>query len=180
MTLEEINYISQTIAAAAVIASLVYLAIQTRQAARNSRAAMHENRAATVLHHIDNMTDTEFHPIWLKGNSAAPDMSDAEIGKYTLQVSGLIVVWEERFRQKREGMLDESRWASSEQSISMMTRQPGFRAMVAAMSPRQDADFGAILDKHVALGRAAPFVDTAAAWRAAAAKELAATTQAAP
>ena len=48
MTLEEINYIGQSIASGAVIASLIYLAIQTRQAARISRAAMHENRAATV------------------------------------------------------------------------------------------------------------------------------------
>ena len=81
MTLEEIYFISQTIAAVAVIASLVYLALQTRQAAKNSRAAMHESRAATELHHIDTMTDREFHPIWAKGNAAAADMSDAEIGK---------------------------------------------------------------------------------------------------
>ena len=38
MTLENIYDIGQTIA---VLASLVYLAIRTRQAASNSRAAMH-------------------------------------------------------------------------------------------------------------------------------------------
>ena len=77
MTLEEIYFISQSIAAVAVIAFLVYLALQTRQAAKNSRAAMHESRAATELHHIDTMTDREFHPIWAKGNAAAADLSRA-------------------------------------------------------------------------------------------------------
>lgn len=81
MTLEAIYFISQTIASVAVIASLVYLALQTLQAAQSSWAAMHESRAATVLHHIDTTTDCEFHPIWAKGNAAAADMSDAEIGK---------------------------------------------------------------------------------------------------
>ena len=38
MTLEEIYFVSQTIASVAVIASLVYLALQTRQAARSARA----------------------------------------------------------------------------------------------------------------------------------------------
>ena len=174
MTLEEIYYASQIIAAVAVIASIVYLALQTRQAGRSSRAVMHENRAATVLRHIDKITDTEFHPIWVKGNSAATDMTDAEIGRYVNQVGGMIIIWEERFREKREGMLDASRWASSEHTISTMTKAPGFRAVVATMRPRLDPDFGALMDKHVALGRAAPSVDMAAAWRAAAAQELAA------
>lgn len=171
MTLEEINYISQTIAAGAVIASLIYLAIQTRQAARSSRAAMHENRASTVLRHIDKWTDADFSEIWFKGNKGAADMTDDEVRRYTMQVSGLIVMWEERFRQKKEGMLDQNRWATSENTIMMLTRSPGIRAVVTQMRPRLDPDFGAIMDKYVAMGRAAPVVDQAVMWRAAVANE---------
>ena len=180
MTLEDIYFISQTIASVAVIASLVYLAIQTRQAARSSRAAMHESRATTVLRHIDKWTEADFSKVWFKGNTAAADMTDDEIRRYSGQVSGVIVMWEERFRQRREGMLDESRWASSELTISMMTRAPGFRAIVALMRPRMDPEFGAIIDKHLALGRAAPAADQTAIWRAAAANEIALATQSAP
>lgn len=177
MTLEEIYFVSQTIASVAVIASLVYLALQTRQAARSARAAMHENRAATVLRHIDKISDSEFNPIWIRGNRGAADMSDADIARYTLQVSGMIIVWEERFREKKEGMLDESRWASSESTIATMTRSPGFRAVAAAMRPRLDPEFRALMDKHLAQGRAAEVIDMTAAWREAAAKELAAMEQ---
>lgn len=177
MTLEETYYISQVVASVAVIASLVYLALQTRQAARSTRAAMHENRAATVLRHIDKVTEADFHPIWLKGLSASPDMTDAEIGKFSLQAAGWVVMWEERFRERKEGMLDENRWASSEATISRMMRSPGFRAVVTSLRARLDPDFGALMDKHANLGRAAPAVSAAAAWREAAAKELAAMEQ---
>lgn len=177
MTLEELYYVSQVIASVAVIASLVYLALQTRQAARSTRAAMHENRATTVLRHIDKISDAEFNPIWIRGNRGAADMSDADISRYVTQVSGMIIVWEERFREKKEGMLDESRWASSELTIAAMTRSPGFRAVVALLRPRLDPDFGALMDKHADLGRAAPAVSPAAVWREAAARELAAMEQ---
>jgi len=178
MTLEEINYLSQTIASGAVIASLVYLAIQTRQAARSSRAAMHENRATTVLRHIDKWTETDFSEVWFKGNTAA-GMTDDEIRRYSSQAAGVIVMWEERFRQGREGMLDQSRWSTSENTIMLLTRMPGFRAAVALSRPRMDADFGAIMDKYVAMGRAAPAVDVAEMWRAAAANEIALASQSA-
>lgn len=177
MTLEELYFISQTVAAVAVIASLVYLALQTRQAARNTRAVMHENRAASVVHFIDTVTAPEFHPIWMKGNNADPDMSDADIDKYTSQVRSMVVVWEERFREKREGMLDERRWASSEATISASTKVPGFRAAVAFMGSRLDPEFKALLDKHVALGRASRTPNAVAAWRDAAAKERTAMEQ---
>lgn len=172
MTLEETYYVSQTIAAIAVIASLVYLALQTRQATRSTRAAMHENRVATVLRHIERATDPQSHPIWMKANSAAPDLSDAEIAKYVLEVGGWVVVWEERFRERREGLLDDSRWASSEKTIAAMTRSPGFRAVLALMRPQLDPGLAALLDKHIARGRAAPAGDMPGAWRMAAAKEL--------
>jgi len=127
MTLEEIYYISQVIAAAAVIASLIYLAVQTRQAARSSRAAMHESRAATVLHHIEKWSDANFSEIWFKGNTGSADMTDDEARRYTLQVGGVIVMWEERFRQRKEGMLDQSRWAASENSIKLRCGVPLLR-----------------------------------------------------
>jgi hypothetical protein len=44
MTLEQISYLSQTIAAVAVVVSLVYLAIQVRQTERNQRAMMQQVR----------------------------------------------------------------------------------------------------------------------------------------
>jgi len=174
MTLAEISDIAQMIAALAVVVSIIYLAIQTRQAARSAKAAVHENRIGTILGHIDNMIASDFYPVWRKGTQAAPDMSDDDVEKFMLFVAGLVLVWEERFRQKREGTLDEDRWLSTERTISRFTVFPGFRGMLALLRPGFDPDFGELMDEHIARGRAAPPPDRAAAWRAAASKELAA------
>lgn len=174
MTLAEVSDLAQTVAAVAVVVSLVYLAIQTRQAARNAKAAIHENRTATILGHIEHMTDSEFHSVWTKAGRAAPGLTDDEIGRYRLFVGGLALVWEERFRQKREGLLDENRWASTEHTITLFMMMPGFRATVGGMLPRWDPDFRALMEQHVAQGRTAPAAEAQAGWRAAAAQELAA------
>lgn len=171
MTLAEISDISQTIAAIAVVVSLVYLAIQTRQAARNAKAAIHEDRVSTILGHIEQMITSDFYPVWSKVSRAEPGIPDSDIERYQLFASGVIMVWEERFRQKRDGMLDDDRWATSERTIALFTASPGFRAVVAGMRPRFDPDFGEMIDKHVAQGRAAPGGLRAAAWRAALASE---------
>jgi hypothetical protein len=176
MTLAELSDLAQTIAAIAVVVSIVYLAIQTRQAAQNAKAAIHEDRAATILGHIENMIDSDFHPVWNKGNRIAADMSDEEAERYMLFVAGVVLVWEERFRQKQEGMMTGDRWASSERTIRTFTTAPGFRAMIAVMRPGFDPEFGALMDKHLAQGRAAPDGNRAAVWRAAATRELAAPT----
>jgi hypothetical protein len=177
MTLEQLSYLGQLIAAVAVVVSIVYLGIQTRQAARNAKAAIHENRSATIVGHIDHIMDAEFHPVWTKGSAAATDMSDAEVGRYTFFVGGLVVIWEERFRQKQEGMLDEDRWGSSERSIRLLMRSPGFRATIGLMRPEFDPAFGAFIDRHLAEGRAAGAnVAISAVWRSAAAAELSAAT----
>ena len=82
MTLEEINYISQTIAAGAGIASLIYLAIQTRQAARSARAAVHENPASAVPRHIDKRNDAAFSGSRFKGNTGGADTTDDPDRRY--------------------------------------------------------------------------------------------------
>lgn len=53
MSLENFYYISQIIASFAVLASLIYLALQTRQTSKNQRALMNQgvvNRASDTIH----------------------------------------------------------------------------------------------------------------------------------
>lgn len=174
MTLEDFYFISQIIATGAVLGSLIYLALQTRHAARSSRALMHENRASTVLRHLEMTTDAEFHPIWVRGILGATDMSENEILRFTQQAGGWVVMWEERYRQMKEGMLDAKRWETSEHTISAMMKLPGFRAVIQLIRPRLDPEFRALLDKHAEIGRLTHPVNPATAWRAAVVEEIAA------
>jgi hypothetical protein len=72
MSLEHLYYLSQTIAAAAVMASLIYLALQTRQAARNQRAQIHDSRALWLVEVIQKSIDPALHDVLAAGGRADP------------------------------------------------------------------------------------------------------------
>ena len=57
MSLEEFYYVSQIIASTAVLASLIYLALQTRQTSRNQRAQMNQARSEWVRGSYEKMLD---------------------------------------------------------------------------------------------------------------------------
>lgn len=50
MSLEQIFYMSQSVAAVAVVASIVYLALQVRQSERIQRAMVQQGRADRASH----------------------------------------------------------------------------------------------------------------------------------
>jgi hypothetical protein len=54
VTLEQISYLSQSIAAIAVVASLVFVGVQIRQSEKTQRAAMHTSR-------LGQIRETAFH-----------------------------------------------------------------------------------------------------------------------
>lgn len=57
MSIEEIYYVSQIISSIAVLVSLIYLALQTRQTSRNQKAQMHESRSLWLRHEVRLMGD---------------------------------------------------------------------------------------------------------------------------
>jgi hypothetical protein len=83
MTLEQVSYLSQTVAAAAVVISIVYLAIQVRQAERNQRALMQQARTERGMALAASMEAPHFAAIWVKVTSDNPDLSAVEVSILT-------------------------------------------------------------------------------------------------
>ena len=78
MTLETIYFIGQTIAAAAVVASLLIVAFQLHQANRQSAVNMALEIAAAADRSFDPIYQDGNISIWTRGLAGDPDMSDAE------------------------------------------------------------------------------------------------------
>jgi hypothetical protein len=83
MTLEQVSYLSQTIAAAAVVISIVYLAIQVRQAERNQRALMQQARTERGMVLAASMEAPHTAVIWVKVTSDNPDLSAVDVSILT-------------------------------------------------------------------------------------------------
>ena len=173
MSLEEVYYVSQTIAAVAVFGSVVYLALQTRQAARNQRAQMHDSRAQSLFEAIQKTVEPEVHGLLMAGGKADPTMDASQTLRFALYAFSYFLVWEEQFRQWRDGMLDSARWGSSELFLKEHLAQPGWRAACRQFLPRADADFAALLRRLLDQLDASPpaTLNTGEAWKALAAQE---------
>jgi hypothetical protein len=83
MTLEQVSNLSQAVAAAAVVVSIVYLAIQVRQAERNQRALMQQARTERGMVLAASMEAPHFAPIWVKVTSDTPDLGAEEVSILT-------------------------------------------------------------------------------------------------
>ena len=75
MTLEQVFFVSQSIAAVAVVASILYLAREVRQSERVQRANMQQGRADRASKASLTIATSDLARIWQKGLSANPDLT---------------------------------------------------------------------------------------------------------
>jgi hypothetical protein len=84
MTLEQVFFVTQSIAAAAVVASILYLAREVRQSERVQRATMQQGRADRASTAALTVATAELARIWQKGLSPKPDFTREEFTQWAL------------------------------------------------------------------------------------------------
>ena len=171
MSLEEFYYVSQIIASIGVLASVIYLALQTRQTARNQKTALHQNRAIQFSNEFGRLTDPALAAVVLEADTGQETLDDVKFLQYRQLWLTALIGLEEQFRLYREGNFDAMRWQSTTRGFPIMFAQPGGRAMVRMFQMIADKEFSAVLDKAMIEARAMPKVDFKAIWLALAADE---------
>ena len=110
MNWEAIGAIGEIIGALAVVASLVYLAVQIRSQNHESRMlAMHELYAA-FRDSLKVFSDPVKAEIYIRGNDDFKSLSDSEKFVLIAGMQGVLRVWEEAYHQHREGRLPNKIW----------------------------------------------------------------------
>jgi hypothetical protein len=72
MSLEQVFYLSQSIASIAVVGSLIYLGLQVRGADRSQRAVMQQGRADQASKAALSVANGELARVWQRGMEADP------------------------------------------------------------------------------------------------------------
>lgn len=174
MTLEEIYFVSQTISSVAVVASLIYLALQTRQTARNQRALMHQARVDTLANELAWAADLTMMPVVLK-HGMPSDTPDTDSERFLVLMRQVFTQSEEAFLQWREGMIDVRRWRSTERNIRFGLAFPGIRAAWKLLRIAFDGDFVAAVDALCAQAATERPPSAGSVWKQLVDQELAAT-----
>ena len=171
MTLEQIFYASQVIAAAALVGSLIYLALQTRQTARNQRAMMHANREQAVEDISLKIGDPTFDVIWRDGAYASPDMDVLEAHQFAWFARAHFNRFQEHFLGWREELIADERWNTTCGHLQMILSYPGYRAFYRMWRSTANPEFRALADGLMDDAKKKSVPDDARAWMVLAAEE---------
>lgn len=129
MSLEQVSLLAQIVSAAAVIASLLFVGIQLRQATRAVRAS--SSQAHSAMYHAiiaSIIDDAEFARIW-RESLVDPDSQGAdERARFLAFTSTIFRYYESSRVQWLRGQLDDEHWHTIKQQATSLAGMPGIQA----------------------------------------------------
>jgi hypothetical protein len=180
MTLDQISSISQTIAALAVVASLLFVGAQIRQSERTQRAVMHDNRMRQIRETLLHLASPGVSSSFVKGSVADPDITQTEWTQYFLTMAAGELTRDEQYRQFREGELGHASWQQTQALMAVSVTAPGYRALYPMNRLLLSEEYRALMDSMLEkIGGADP-AKRFEAWKALAASERAALVATSP
>lgn len=148
MTLSDLSSIATVISGIAVLASLVYLALQIRQNTKHSQALIQQGRAARISEtalRLAELADSKEMERCFEGSA---DVSANDVRRFLFLCRAVFVSAEDSYFQNKQGLLDRAAFESFEYSVRSgmgsggiavgwkMTRdmyEPGFRAYMDSL-----------------------------------------------
>lgn len=151
MNWEAIGAIGEIIGASAVIATLVYLAIQIRQNTRAVQAAALDSciQAASSIR-SDVFKSEELSELFLLGSKNPEDLDEVQRYRYRNMVSNMLwAIWNFHSQSKYAG-LSQGEWDSQKFVIVRILNSPGGAWYWKNFSREFEADFVKVVEQIVA------------------------------
>lgn len=129
MSLEQISLIAQVVSAVAVIASLIFVGSELKQATHAMRNASSQAHSANYTDIVKSIIENgDFAKIWLSALIDPDQPSDEEWVRFVGYTSALFRFYESSRVQWIRGQLDEEHWQTIEQQVKSFAGQPGIQA----------------------------------------------------
>jgi hypothetical protein len=177
MSLSDLASLGSFVSGFAVLASLIYLALQVRQTKRNQQIAIRHSRATRVVELHLALANVAVADAWLHGSGSPQQISQTEVGQYNNLCRALFFHFEDSFYQREEGLLNDDAFETVVAGVRLSARSPGFRAAWKLARPNFGGRFLAFMDGAIAGASATPPVDLSLeAWKTAFASEASRTS----
>jgi hypothetical protein len=128
MNLSDLAAIGSLVSGIAVLVSLVYLAQQTRQNSKHTRALIQQGRAIQSadmpLRTAENASLAELR---LRGDEGDKTLNRIQFSQYWLLRISIFWMWEDQFNQHQDGLLDGARFAGTIEVMKLQFQMPGCR-----------------------------------------------------
>ena len=153
MTLAQVSDLSQAIAAAAVVISLLILIRESRQSNQLLRDAAVRNQVEGVqnisraIFEVPGMAD-----VWIKGAVALDQCTEGDRVRFLTFLTYSLRIWEGLHAQFLQGHLQDAMWRSHTQMLRDVQVLPGAKAMWEMRKHIFSAAFQEFYEQNLAQG----------------------------
>jgi hypothetical protein len=165
MNLSDWASIGSLVSSIAVLISLIYLALQVRQAERNQQASIRQGRATRVVDIVLATGDPALGDALPKGTAGETDISSVQFGQFIAIYGAFLASAEDTYLQYKEGLLTEAVYASFTESWRQTLAQPGVRALWKLRRHGFERGFADLMDRLMAEAPPQPSSDFLTAWK---------------
>jgi hypothetical protein len=128
MLLSTLASIAAAISGLSATASLIYVAIQTRQSVRHTRALIHQGTAARTTNLLLGLMNAEAVAAWIEGNGGTPTPELIRHRQFHYHCGTAIIAMEDYFSQHEEGLLSDEQFSRGSATFRQVLMEPGLRA----------------------------------------------------
>ena len=168
MSLTDIASIASIAGSVALAVSLIYVAMQLRQAEKNQRGLMLQGRVNRLCDQLLHMTEPGMGALWTKGVHTPEDFSAEELERYLQMTRAGFLSGEDTFLQHRAGLFDETAFRSFvTMARGQMSGSRGFRAAWRVLSPQFGSEFNGFMNEILAQTTPQPPAERLQQWTSA-------------
>lgn len=146
MNLESVYFLSQIVAAIAIVGSLLFVGIQMRHADKTQRALMHQATIQRTIELNQQLIDENVLALILKARDAHAQWSIAEIWQIRVIIRVMVLHVADMQWQRRAGLLDPSAFDSVITVTQAIFSLPGMRICWQLIRPRITAADQALVE----------------------------------
>jgi len=167
MTLSDLASIATVISSVAVLVSLIYLGLQTRQNTKHTRALIQQARNHRIVENeMLYVSDPAVRDLAIRGDAADSTLTNEQIRAYMHLVSAHLMTLEDFFYQYRDGLIDAERHASTVSALrNNWATRPGFRAAWNICKHGHGKEFQAFVEQVLAETSARSQLDMTVVWQ---------------
>ena len=150
MSLADLASLGSFISGIAVAASVLYLAMQTHQNAKHTRALVQLGRATRIVDLVLRLADPELVAAQIAGNGGTPTPEAVRVQQFQSICAARLIALEDSFSQHEVGLINEDAFGDFRAAIRTVMTLPGVREFWngwKAQRPHTSMKFKAFVDE---------------------------------
>lgn len=174
MSLSDLAAIGSFVSGIAVVITLAFLLIQTRQTNRNQRSLMQQGHLTMLVDASMRWAEPAMQDVIVRAEACDETMGPSQIGSFLIMLQAVMRNLEDGYLQFTAGTLDTASLASDIEMVRVHFAAPAYRAAWRVLRTRFGADFRAYIDNLITEIRIEKSFDPTLQWKICVAEELAA------